>query len=124
MILHRNGSTWSLATTPNPSSASILYGLSAQSTASAWAAGQYFSTTTGTWKTLILHWNGSTWLKAASPAPGAGPEQSGSLLHQVSADSPADAWAVGSYCASRRATNSEHDHTMILPWNGTHWSVS
>jgi hypothetical protein len=42
----------------------------------------------------------------------------------VSADSPTDAWAVGSYCSSHCAENSERDKTLILHWNGTAWSVS
>ncbi len=112
-----------LAADPNPGIRNFLKGVRTTSPTDAWAVG-YYCSAAGMWKTLILHWNGSTWLKVASPTPGVGPEQAGSLLYQVSADSPADAWAVGSYCVSQCATNSEHDHTMILHWNGTRWSVS
>jgi hypothetical protein len=59
---------------------------------------------------LVLHWNGTTWARMAAPSPG----RFGSL-NAVSADSPADAWAVGLDSATGAG------HTLILHWDGTRW---
>jgi hypothetical protein len=124
MLLHWNGTAWSKATSPDPGSVSLLYGLAAESPTDAWAVGKFFSASAGGWKTLILHWDGTAWQRVSSPSPGPKPHPDGLVVSQVSADSAADAWAVGSYCSARCATNSERDHTLILHWNGTRWSVS
>ena len=57
-------------------------------------------------RTLILHWNGSSWRRVASPSPA-----SYSTLTGISATSASNAWAVG-YAGSR---------TVILHWNGRSW---
>ncbi len=67
-------------------------------------------------RTLIEHWNGSTW--SVIPSPNASGE--GDELYGVAAISTNDVWAVGYF-----VNNPE---TMILPllehWNGTSWSVA
>ncbi len=63
----------------------------------------------------MLHWNGATWARVASPSPG-GSNPGGSQLYDVSAHSPHDAWAVGYYW-TRSAQNG-----LILRWNGTAWT--
>jgi hypothetical protein len=93
--------------------------VSAQSSSDAWAVGQYFTSSPGgKWATLILHWNGTAWSKVKSPSP----SLQSSVLFSVSADAPVDAWAVGNYCSSQCANQSETDHTLTLHWNGTGWS--
>ena len=76
----------------------------------AWAVGT--AHTGAVTSTLILHWNGKTWKRVASPSPG--PE--GSTLYGVSASSPASAWAVG-----YTAVYSEGWKTLIEHWNGKTW---
>jgi hypothetical protein len=66
----------------------------------AWAVG---SAGTGT---LIVHWNGRTWKRVASPSPARASSLSG-----IDAISARNAWAVGS--TSTRA--------LILHWNGRTW---
>jgi hypothetical protein len=66
----------------------------------------------GPLNTLILHWNGKSWSKVRSPVATA----DGSFLQSVTATSPTNAWAVGSYST---ATNSL---PVILHWNGKIWS--
>jgi hypothetical protein len=61
---------------------------------------------------LIVHWNGTTWFRVASPSPGAHPG-----LLAVTATSAANAWAVGDY-----STPAGQPRTLILHWNGTNWS--
>jgi hypothetical protein len=116
LILHWNGTAWTRTSGPSPGS--LLRGVSAASPADAWAAGQVFATATGKFATVTLHWNGTAWARVPSPSPGS----LSNNLFAVGADAPADAWAVGYYCASQCAENSEHDDTLILHWNGTAWS--
>ena len=77
-----------------------------------WAVGNSF-TSSGVSRTLILHWNGTTWTRVASPNPGAFHH-----LEAVTALSPRDAWAVGDYVPP----NSPSDKTLILHWNGIRWA--
>ena len=62
-------------------------------------------------KTLVLHWNGTSWARVAAPSPG----RFASSLNAVSADSASDAWAVGCECTGGGG------HTVILHWDGTRW---
>ena len=80
-----------------------LSGVAAISATNAWAVGS-----TGTGKTLIVHWNGKTWTRVPSP---------GGAFHGVAATSARSAWAVGS------TSNGHHSsfQTLILRWNGTAW---
>lgn len=60
-----------------------------------------------------LHWNGSKWLRVASPdLGGAGNDN---VLNSVTLTSPGNAWAVGD--ASAGLVNK----TLILHWNGARW---
>src|SRR5215472_10472199 len=93
------------------SSNPVLFGVSAVSRSDAWAVGRQNST--GVFKTLILHWNGSAWSKVNSPSPSLADAE----LMGVSAVSGSDAWAVGWYW-NRAGTATQ---TLILHWNGTAW---
>ncbi|HEY4388878.1 MAG TPA: hypothetical protein VGN34_30885, partial [Ktedonobacteraceae bacterium] len=46
-------------------------------------------------KTLIEHWNGSTWSVVPSPSPGSSPASSFNFLNGIEALSPHNIWAVG-----------------------------
>jgi hypothetical protein len=124
MLLHWNGSAWSKVTAPSPGNSIILNGLSAQSPTDVWATGVNEDPASGAQQTFTVHWDGTAWQQVTSPSPGLPPNPATNYLRQVSADSPTDAWAVGSYCSSHCAENSERDKTLILHWNGTAWSVS
>jgi len=121
LMLRWNGTAWSKATIPRPRSArSMLSGVGATSSADAWAVGESCTTPVCTgigaaYDTLILHWNGTAWSKVTSPTPGPGFNN----LNAVSADSPGDAWAVGSYCTTSSCTAQD---PLILHWNGRTWS--
>src|ERR1700734_1174218 len=60
--------------------------------ANAWAAG--YTSNGASSRSLILHWNGTAWTRAASPSPGAGGNLAG-----ITASSSANAWAVGQFGA-------------------------
>jgi hypothetical protein len=116
LILHWDGTGWSLATSPNPSSrVNALWGISAESATDAWAAGDYVDDATKADDTLILHWDGTGWSLATSPNPSSKVNR---LEGGVSADSATDAWAVGEY--ENDATGASD--TLALHWNGTRWS--
>src|ERR1700677_4037382 len=90
-----------------PATFSISGGLSgvvAISGTNAWAVGSTGSNSSA--KTLILHWNGTTWTRVASPSPAGG-----AALSSVAATSASNAWAIG-YTGTG---------TLVLHWNGSTW---
>ena len=107
LVLRWNGTRWTRTASPNPVRLSVneLHSVSARSAADAWAVGDYL-TVSGEQKTLVLHWNGTRWIRTTSPSPGAS-----SGLNGVSALSASSAWAVGST-----------GKTLILRWNGSGWA--
>jgi hypothetical protein len=111
LIEHWNGTRWRIIPSPNPgfktSGYDVLNGVSAVSATDVWAAG-YYNTGTGMDRTLILHWDGSTWSKVPSPNQGT----FGNYLNAVSADSGTSAWAVG---------DSFNDN-LLLHWDGSTWT--
>jgi hypothetical protein len=82
-----------------------LWGVAATPATNAWAVG---STISG--KTLIVHWNGTTWKRVPSPSLG-----DYASLYGVTAASATNAWAVGS------ADVGTNGKTLIVHWNGTVW---
>jgi hypothetical protein len=113
LVLHWNGTAWSAAASPNPGPlTNHLSAVSATSASDAWAVGSYWNST-GLHRSLILHWNGTTWSKTHSPNPG----PLTSRLFAVSARTGSDAWAVGDH-----DTTVSTDTSLIAHWNGTGWT--
>jgi hypothetical protein len=124
VILHWNGTVWSVSVSPNVPQGiddSELIAVAGASSTDIWAAG--FTTTMhvvslGAGKegsrditrTLIEHWDGIRWGIVSSPTVG-----TFSLLRGVTAISPSDVWAVGDDNDSRG--------TLVEHWDGTSWSV-
>jgi hypothetical protein len=95
LLLRWDGTGWTRAPSPDPGGSGVidsLRGVAATSADSAWAAG--YISNGAYYQSLILHWNGTAWTRAASPSPGAG----GNLVG-IAAISPANAWAVGQFGA-------------------------
>jgi hypothetical protein len=60
LILHWNGTRWSLVPSPNPGpKLNVLNAVAAVSPAYAWAVGSYGNSACTTAATVILHWNGT-----------------------------------------------------------------
>jgi len=116
LILHWNGKSWRSVTSPSPggSAASYLNGVTAASGSNAWAVG-YYRVKNDVARTLILHWNGRTWMQVNSPNPGGA---GGSYLTGVAAVSRSSAWAVGNYYIGGP---SGVRRTLALHWNGRAW---
>jgi hypothetical protein len=109
--LRWNGTAW--AQVPLPDAAAIeVSSVSALSPRDAWAVGGRQGNPAS--NTLVLHWNGTRWKRVPSPSPNPG---QGSDLTSVSADSPADAWAVGAVAGKTRPNST----TLALHWDGTAW---
>jgi hypothetical protein len=106
---HWNGSTWKQVTTPSPGAGhdNFLQGVTVVSASNVWAVGYYDNGTVR--RSLVEHWNGTSWKVAASPNPG-GASASVTLVG-VAAVSGHNIWAVG----------SDTGQTLILHWNGSTW---
>jgi hypothetical protein len=112
LIEHWNGTSWKVVPTPDPSGPDLdqeLTGVSGSSASDAWAVGFYY--TGGLDKSMILHWNGSSWKQVTSPNPGS----QGTFLFGVRSTSATNAWAVGS------SYNGTADKTLIVHWDGSAW---
>ncbi len=105
---------WSIIPSPNQMGANILTGVASVSANDVWAVGGYFVDTVGVTQTLILHWNGSEWAQVASPNIGT----DSNTLHDVTALSANDIWAVGEYFAGSPSAAQ----TLILHWDGSSWT--
>lgn len=119
LVLHWNGTSWSDVASPNPggtgtASFTKLYSVTTLSPSDAWAVGWYGKNggQEATGKTLVLHWNGTSWTRLASPSVG-----KSSALWGVTALSATRAWAAGSVYA-----RTVIGDTLILDWNGTSWT--
>jgi len=65
LIAHWNGTDWKQVPSPNPSAPQhSLNGVAAISTTNAWAAGDISAANGTNEKTLIVHWNGTTWTQS------------------------------------------------------------
>jgi hypothetical protein len=106
---------WQVVASPSRGVSATLNAVATTSARDAWAVGSY-DTGSG-FRTLIEHWNGSTWKVVPSVNPATGMHET-SALGGVVAISPSNAWAVGFY---EKATTSFR--TLVEHWNGKKWSV-
>lgn len=103
-----NGRHWHNVTSPSPGTSNELFGVSGTSASDAWAAGYYYDAHAA--KSLLEHWDGSSWTWVPGPLSVSSP------LFDVSAVSPADVWAVGNYLSGGG------QRTLIMHFDGTAWS--
>ncbi len=116
LIEHWNGTRWTITPSKDPASGThttnTLGAVVALSRTSAWAFGFYEKAGTS-FRTLIEHWNGSSWSVVPSPDSGTGEN----TLLAAAARSATDIWAVGYHNdPGSRRTLTEH-------WNGTSWRI-
>jgi hypothetical protein len=115
LVVHWNGTAWSVVPAPHPGEYSWLRSVSAVSANDVWAVGTRYRN--GSQVTLVLHWNGTAWSVVPSPNDGPFTQE----LFRVRAVSANDVWAVG-YHLAVFGFNQVYQ-TTILHWNGTAWSV-
>jgi hypothetical protein len=118
LIYHWDGTSWTQLSSPNQLHGGYLNGVAATSASDVWAVGLTSQGGPGVGteagdRTLIDHYNGTSWARVPSPSL-----DSIAVLNGVSADSPTDAWAVG-----WDGNGSSKECGLIEHWNGTSWSV-
>jgi hypothetical protein len=112
LIEHWDGSAWTRVKSPNaghPAGGS-LSGVATLAADDAWAVGGYGQGGPG--RTLIEHWDGTSWSIVPSPNKGPFPNS----LSAVTAVAADDIWAVGSWF-----TKAFVDRALTLHWDGTTW---
>ncbi|MDQ3930362.1 MAG: hypothetical protein M3328_14615 [Chloroflexota bacterium] len=116
LIEHWNGSAWSTVSSSNPSTYNnVLLGVAAIAANDVWAVGAYSINGTSMGATLVEHWDGTQWHLVASPNPG----YYNNALVGISALSPDDIWAVGSYAHD----NDLPYQTLVEHWDGSQWTA-
>ena len=104
LILHWDGSQWSVVPSPSLQGSDQLNAVGAVATDDVWAVGQDSLP-----NPLFVHWDGQTWT-LFDPPPDAGPQ------YAVAALAPNDVWSAGS---GRSADNS----TLFSHWDGFSWTT-
>ena len=121
LIEHWDGTAWTQVASPDPSGwLDRLFAVTATSATDVWAVGYYCAanclSANEVERTLVLHWNGTSWSQVTSPNPFS------DELTAVTATSATDAWAVGYYCTAGCLAAGGTQGTLIEQWNGTAWS--
>ena len=118
LIEQFNGTSWNKATSLNPgSTADVLQSITTDGAGNLYAAG-YQQATGGVNQTLIERYNGTSWSLATSPDTSA---TAANQLTGISADSPTDVWAAGSFTGG--TVTAPVNQTLIEHYNGTTWSL-
>jgi hypothetical protein len=112
-----NGTTWSLATVPEPSGAadSYLYGVSSTGGGTYMAVGYSYDSTTG--QALAETFDGTTWSIATSADAAS---SLGDELNAVSCTSASACFAVGNYFSTALGTTD----TLAETWDGADWTIA
>ena len=96
LILHWNGRRWKIVPSANPATgygtSNILQSVVAKSANDIWAVGMFQNENTDyhQHRSLIQHWDGTSWSLVGSPSPGKSSE-----LNGITASSDGALWAVG-----------------------------
>jgi photosystem II stability/assembly factor-like uncharacterized protein len=104
LILHGNGTTWSLVPASAAKPGVSYLGSAVAPDGTAWAVGY-----TGPFQTLAVRWNGRSWTRQRTPGLKAGVS-----LNAVAATSKTSAWAVG-------VGGRSCGRTLILRWTSHGW---
>jgi hypothetical protein len=118
LILHYNGTTWSIIPSANPSTTSnTLYSVKALSPTLAYAVGDY-KDVNGRDHTLIEKWDGAFWTVVPTGDVIAGYD---SFLFSLSGISSTDIWAAGATYAPNGALTPSY--TFAKHFDGTSWKA-
>lgn len=116
LIEHWNGTRWKVVPSPNPAAGNFgtdtLTSVVAITKNDAWAFGFYEKVTTS-FRTLVEHWNGSSWSVVPSPNSGRGEN----VLAAAAVVTRSDIWAVG----YRNGPGPRR--TLVERWNGGKWRI-
>jgi hypothetical protein len=123
-----DGTNWRLVRTPTVGTGpNSLHGVVALAPNDVWAVGYWTARQTpppGQFdvptETLIEHYDGTRWSVVPSPNVGPASQYQSNRLLGITAVSPNDIWAFGSYFA---ASGSGNQMTLLLHWDGTSWKL-
>jgi hypothetical protein len=125
LAIHWNGTNWISKATPHVGEgANELNAVLALAPNDVWTVG--FSTPhappqQSATLTLIEHFDGTNWKIVPSPNVGPNSVNQSNRLLGLTANSPKDIWAFGSYFA---ADGSGHQMTLLLHYDGTNWTIA
>jgi hypothetical protein len=118
LIEHWNGTTWSVVQSPNPvtgvpGDGDSLSAIAGTGPNDLWAAGSDVIENAGGGEIQLLfeHFDGTSWSAVKSPA-----SDGGGTASAITATSPDDFWAVGSF-------EGGGSNDLAAHWNGTKWSI-
>lgn len=112
---HWDGTRWKRIPSPNAAknTGSSLAAVETVSRDDVWAVGAGYGDSPGS-EPLIEHWNGKAWKVVA---PGPVPDSHVTRLNAITAISPTDVWAVGTYDDDL----THYTHALIEHWDGATW---
>jgi len=112
LVEHWDGTSWSVVPSPNiPNTNPSLAAVSALGGSDVWAVGSVSKGGTIE-RTLVMHWDGSTW--SIVPSPGCGGTHD--YLYGVAAVATDEVWAAG-FCAVGTVESA-----LIERWDGSSWT--
>jgi len=117
-VQHWTGSAWAAADLPDLPPDTYLGGVDALGGSNVWAVGSTVSDTSQS-PPSVVHYDGSSWRRVATPAPAAGVHNDLDGLDMRTAD---DGWAVGEAATVGGAEITTEP--LILRWRGDRWRVS
>ncbi|HZD00938.1 MAG TPA: hypothetical protein VFA46_12330 [Actinomycetes bacterium] len=116
LLMHWDGKHWTIVPSPNGDGVhSQLNGLAVLSPTDAWAVGSTIHPPFSG-RTLVQHWDGTSWTIVPSPNPSE--RGIGSNLLDIAAASATQLWAVGDYDQGDGVMR-----TLTERWDGTAWTV-
>jgi len=119
LVEHWNGKGWQAMSPPRPSQRQSWFnGVLDLSRTNAWAVGESTDPRADNTdeRTLIEHWDGTSWSIVPSPNP-AVTGNSGDVLNAIAAAGPGDLWAVG------WEHNVDENILLFEHFDGTSWSA-
>jgi hypothetical protein len=129
LVEHWNGKSWTRIPSPTPAGTqdAELKAVKVISATDAWAVGFYYcppgSGGACTTRTLIEHWNGKNWKIVPSPNPTSSVGAPSYQLSGLTAVSPTNIWAVGTYTDKPGTSGYKDSAGLIEHWNGKTWKV-
>jgi hypothetical protein len=115
LIEQWNGTSWNIVASPNPpgQTYAALDGITCPSSTSCFAVG---NDSTKQWsRTLVEHWNGTSWAIVSSPNP---PGHSFAIVGSISCPGTTSCLAVGFFMTGASTK------TLVEQWNGSRWSIA
>jgi hypothetical protein len=123
-----NGSSWRIVSMPDEpgSTGAILHGVTCPSADDCWAVGSTTDDSGNPVKTVMEHWNGTSWALVTVPSTG----QTYDQLNAVTCATASECFAVGSAGPNQQDPNflpvtpaAVGDQAVIDMWNGSSWSI-